>query len=330
MATEKILIVDDEQPICNAISRLMAFSGFETSQANTAEAALKILSDKRFDLVISDHCMPGMKGLDFLMQIKKDWPETERILMSGYADLNTVVDAINKGEICRFIIKPWDSDELRKMIEEIFWRRRMVKSLKADDEQTYLTLAKMVELKDPYTKGHCERVANFSLAIAERIGLDGERLDQIRCGSWLHDCGKVGVPEKILNYAGRLCDTDFEFIKKHPEWGAEVCKQAGLSTPVINIVKYHHEHFTGGGYPYGLQGEQIPLEARIVAVADVFDALTSTRPYRKNYSFQKTRDIMTDMKEDVLDPELTDIFFEWLDDGEQELAVGDGLNHFKL
>ena len=330
MATEKILIVDDEQPICNAISRLMAFSGFETSQANTAEAALKILSDKRFDLVISDHCMPGMKGLDFLMQIKKDWPETERILMSGYADLNTVVDAINKGEICRFIIKPWDSDELRKMIEEIFWRRRMVKSLKADDEQTYLTLAKMVELKDPYTKGHCERVANFSLAIAERIGLDGERLDQIRCGSWLHDCGKVGVPEKILNYAGRLCDTDFEFIKKHPEWGAEVCKQAGLSTPVINIVKYHHEHFTGGGYPYGLQGEQIPLEARIVAVADVFDALTSTRPYRKNFSVQKTRGIMTDMKKDVLDPELTDIFFEWLDDGEQEIAVGDGLNHFKL
>lgn len=330
MATEKILIVDDERPICSAISRLMAFSGFETSQANDAEAALDLLSKEAFDLVISDHCMPGMKGLDFLMRVKKDWPESERILMSGYADLHTVVDAINKGEICRFIIKPWDSDELRKMIEEIFWRRRMVKSLKADDEQTYLTLAKMVELKDPYTKGHCERVANFSLAIAEKIGLDEQMLKDIRCGSWLHDCGKVGVPEKILNYAGRLCETDFEFIKKHPEWGADVCKQAGLSTPVINIVKYHHEHFTGGGYPYGLQGEQIPLEARIVAVADVFDALTSTRPYRKYYTVAKTREIMTEMKEDVLDPELTEVFFEYLDETHNDVAVGDGLNHFKL
>ena len=323
MANEMILIVDDEQPIRNAISRLLSFSGFETQQACDAEAALEAIAREDFDMVISDNRMPGMQGIDLLMKIKEVSPDTERVLMSGYADLQTVIQAINKGEICRFITKPWDSEELRRMVEEIIWRRRMVTSLKSDDEQTYLTLAKMVELKDPYTKGHCERVAQFSLAIAERLGLDDSMLRRIRCGSWLHDCGKVGVPEKVLNFAGRLNETDFEFIKKHPEWGAEVCKQAGMSDAVINIVKYHHEHFSGGGYPYGLKGEQIPLEARIVAVADVFDALTSTRPYRKFYSVAKTCEIMTEMKTAVLDPELTDIFFEYLVENHADMVVGD-------
>lgn len=321
MANETILIVDDEQQISNAISRLLAFSGFETHQACDAESALQVVAHRTFDMVISDNRMPGMQGIELLMKIKQISPGTERILMSGFADLEMVINAINKGEICRFITKPWDSQELRTMVEEILWQRRLVSTLRSDDEQTYLTLAKMVELKDPYTKGHCERVASFALAIGERLDLDATMMKRIRCGSWLHDCGKVGVPEKVLNFAGRLSKTDFEFIKKHPEWGAEVCKQAGMSETVINIVKYHHEHYSGSGYPHGLREEQIPVEARIVAVADVFDALTSTRPYRKFYSVAETREIMTEMKNEILDPELTEIFFKYLDENEDGAGV---------
>lgn len=177
----------------------------------------------------------------------------------------------------------------------------------------FLTMARMIELKDPYTRNHCKRVADYALAIGRRLGLDAATMKELRWGSWLHDCGKVGVPEQILNCPGKLSAEDFQFIRKHPEWGASVVSQAGLSRQVINIVLYHHEHFSGAGYPFGLKGGHIPLEARIVAVADVFDALSTDRPYRMGYAMDKVRGIMTEMKESVLDPPLVDLLFELVD-----------------
>lgn len=309
MNCETILIVDDEPFILSAISRLLADSGYEVLTAGNAEQGLALLRNREVALVISDNCMPGRSGIDFLAQVKLLSPKAERMLMTAFANLDTAIDAINRGEIFRFIVKPWDNDKLLGAIEDSLLRYRLVNTLKVGGEAMFLTMARMIELKDPYTRGHCDRVAGYARAIAEQLNLNHAMLKEIQWGSWLHDCGKIGVPEHVLNYPGKLSATDFDFVRKHPEWGASVVSQAGLSQHVINIVLYHHEHFAGGGYPFGLKGQQIPLEARIVAVADVYDALITDRPYRPAHPVQKVRIIMEEMKHSILDPSLVDLLF---------------------
>lgn len=313
MNNETILIVDDEPFILNALRRMLADSDYVVVTAEDAEQGLALLQSRQIALVLSDNCMPGRSGIDFLAQVKLLSPETERMLMTAFADLNTAVEAINRGEIFRFIVKPWDNATLRGAIEDSLMRHRLVNTLKIGKEAMFLSVARMIELKDPYTCGHCNRVADYALAIAEHLNLSAATLKSIQWGSWLHDCGKVGVPEHILNSPGKLSAAEFDFVRKHPEWGASVVSQAGLSRQVLNIVLHHHEHFDGSGYPIGLQGSQIPLEARIVAVADVYDALTTDRPYRPAHSRQKARGIIAGMTPGVLDPSLVELLFATLD-----------------
>ncbi|MCM2264949.1 MAG: response regulator [Desulfuromonadales bacterium] len=309
MNNETILIVDDEPNILNAIKRLLADSGYEVLTAGNAEQGRALLQNREVALVLSDNCMPGRSGVDFLAQVKLMSPNTERMLMTAFANLDTAIDAINRGEIFRFIVKPWDNNGLLGAIEDSLMHYRLVNTLKVGGEAMFLSMARMIELKDPYTRGHCSRVADYALAIAEQLNLHNALLKEIQWGSWLHDCGKVGIPEHILNYPGKLSEDDFNFVRKHPEWGASVVSQAGLSQHVVNIVLYHHEHFAGGGYPFGLKGQQIPLEARIVAVADVYDALITDRPYRPAHPEPKVRSIMEEMKHSILDPSLVDLLF---------------------
>ena len=188
-----------------------------------------------------------------------------------------------------------------------------MQSLKKGDEYALYSLAQTIELKDAYTKGHCDRVAKYALAIADVLGLEDTLKEHIRQGSWLHDCGKIGVPEAILNYNGPLSSEQMDIIKKHPCWGADVVRLAHLSETVVNIILYHHEHYDGTGYPVGLKGEDIPLEARIVNVADVFDALTSERPYRGRMAREKAIEILIDNKNTCSDPSITDIFIDLLE-----------------
>jgi putative nucleotidyltransferase with HDIG domain len=187
-------------------------------------------------------------------------------------------------------------------------RYQLIKSLGTEDEAVYFSLAQTVELKDPYTKGHCDRVARYAVSLAEAAGLDQSVITDIKHGSWLHDCGKIGVPEGVLNSPGRLNDEDMETVMQHPRWGSEVARQARMSDTVINIILYHHEQYDGKGYPSGLNGDAIPIEARIVAIADVFDALYSDRPYRKAYDFDRALDILKEMTESHFDPSLMELF----------------------
>jgi len=163
-------------------------------------------------------------------------------------------------------------------------------------------------LKDPYTRGHCDRVAEYALLLAKKMRLSGEMQKEIVYGSWLHDCGKIGVPEAILNSPKRLTEEEWLTIKQHPAWGAEVARQAELSPVVINIIQFHHERWDGEGYLSGIAGRDIPLEARIVSIADVFDALTCDRPYRKAFTQAESRKIITDIAGTILDPEITELF----------------------
>jgi len=252
--------------------------------------------------------MPGMRGIEFLSKVKGVRPDTVRIMMTAYADLSIAIDAINKSEAYRFVTKPWNNKELMDTVDEALMRYQLIQALGNADETVYLSLAQTVELKDPYTKGHCDRVARYAVSLAQAAGLDVGMINDIKHGSWLHDCGKIGVPEGVLNCPGRLSEDEMETVMQHPRWGSEVARQARMSDTVINIILYHHERFDGKGYPSGLEAEQIPVEARIVAIADVFDALYSERPYRKAYAFDRTIEIMHEMTAAHFDPMLMELF----------------------
>lgn len=276
--------------------------------AACGQEGIDILAKEEVWVVVSDYLMPGMRGIEFLSKVKNVCPDTVRIMMTAYADLNIAIDAINKSEAYRFVTKPWNNKELMETVDEALMRYQLIKSLGSADETVYLSLAQTVELKDPYTKGHCDRVARYSVALARAAGLDEGMITDIKHGSWLHDCGKIGVPEVVLNYPGRLSEEDLETVMQHPRWGAEVARQARMSDTVINIILYHHERFDGKGYPAGLKAGHIPIEARIVAIADVFDALYSDRPYRKAYGYRKVIEIMHEMTDSHLDPRLMELF----------------------
>lgn len=304
-----VLFVDDEQPIRSALERMyLERDDLRCLFAASGHEALELMEREKIWVVVSDYLMPGMRGIELLARIKARWPQTVRIMMTAYADLSIAIDAINKSEAYRFLTKPWNNQELMEIVDEALMRYQLIESLGTDDETVYFSLAQTVELKDPYTKGHCDRVARYAVALAKAVGLQEQDLDQIRHGSWLHDCGKIGVPERVLNSPGRLSEEEMESVMQHPRWGSEVALQARMSEKVINVILYHHERFDGNGYPSGLKGDEIPLEARIVAIADVFDALYSDRPYRQAYSLEKTIGIMQEMTATHFDPALIQLF----------------------
>lgn len=303
-----VLFVDDEQSLLRAVEREFRESGLRVLTAGSAEMALEIIGSEEIAVVVSDNMMPGMSGIDLLTRVRALSPDTVRVMMTAYADLRTAIDAINRCEAFRFVTKPWTNDDLLAVVNEALARYEVVRDLRGGDETRYRSIAQAIELKDPYTRGHCDRVAEYATGLAQVRGLPDTLIRDIRFGSWLHDCGKIGVPEAILNFEGRLQIDQFELIKQHPLWGSEVARQARMSETVVNIILYHHERYDGSGYPGGLEGERIPLEARIVAIADVFDALYTDRPYRKAYAGPEVLNIMREMAGAFLDPRLMELF----------------------
>ena len=304
-----VLFVDDEQSIRNAIERMyLERDDVRCLFASSGQEGLDILAKEEVWVVVSDYLMPGMRGIEFLSKVRGMRPDTVRIMMTAYADLTIAIDAINKSEAYRFVTKPWNNKELMDTVDESLMRYQLISSLGTEDETVYLSLAQTVELKDPYTKGHCDRVATYAVSLAKSAGLSDEIINDIKHGSWLHDCGKIGVPEGVLNFPGSLSEEDLETVQQHPRWGSDVARQARMSDTVINIILYHHERVDGKGYPSGLKADKIPIEARIVAIADVFDALYSDRPYRKAYDYDRTIEILHEMTETHFDQRLMELF----------------------
>jgi response regulator RpfG family c-di-GMP phosphodiesterase len=314
MTADTVLFVDDEQNILNAVKRLFMSDTIDVLTASTALEGMELMKRNTVAVIVSDNMMPGMNGIAFLEWTKTVSPDSVRILMTGYADLHSAIESINRGEVFRFVTKPWNDTELSQIVLDSIDRYKIVSSIKSADEAKLLSLAQTIELKDPYTKGHCERVATYALMLADGMDLSDVMKKNIKYGSWLHDCGKIGVPEIILNKPSELDDEQFATMKKHSRWGADVAKTAQLPEPVVNIALYHHERFNGEGYPLGLKGINIPLEARVVAIADAFDAMTSDRPYRKKLSKEEAIAVITKSKSSSFDPALVDIFVSVLAD----------------
>lgn len=321
MSDNTVLLVDDEINILKSLERLLIEDDLDVLKARNGDEAIELLRKEEVAVLISDNQMPGMKGTELLSKVKQIAPDVVKILLTGYADVETVMSAVNEGEVFRVLVKPWNDNVLKNAVEEGIKRYQIIRSLKKADESTMFSLAETIELKDTYTKGHCDRVAEYARIIADALGLDEAMKKDIKFGSWLHDCGKIGVPESILNSSVPLNDKELELVKNHPTWGSYIAKQAQLSETVTNIIVCHHERFDGKGYPKGISGSDIPIEARIVAVAECYDAITSDRPYRKAYPKEKGLEIILSMKDEHFDPEIVDAFISKIKDADWQKYV---------
>jgi putative two-component system response regulator len=307
-----VLLVGDEANLLNALSHLFLDRDVRVLRAGGAEEALGIVRREPVAVVVSDHLTPGMRGVELLCRVRDLSPDTVRVLLTENADLPAATEAIHRGEVFRALAKPWADEEIVRTVEEGMRRYQVVRSLRDGDDDALRSIAQTIELRDPYTREHCDRVAAFALKIAEGLGLPEETRRAIKLGSWLHDCGKIGVPEAILNYPGKLSAEEFDLVKKHPGWGAEIGRQANLPGEVVNIILCHHERFDGKGYPAGSKGTEIPLEARIVAVADVFDSMSTDRPYAMGYDREEAMRVVGVLRGAAFDPQLVDIFLAGL------------------
>ncbi|HEY5974000.1 MAG TPA: HD domain-containing phosphohydrolase [Geobacteraceae bacterium] len=305
---ETVLFVDDNRFTLTVIRDLFRTEGINILTAEDAAQALEIVHRTDVAVVVSDNVMPGMSGLDFLTSLKDHSPDTVKILMSAFADLPSALAAINCSEVFRYVVKPWQDEEMLGAVRDGLKRYQLRKSMRNEDEDILRSLAQTIELKDPSTRGHCDRVAIYALRLAKALDLPKDLQREIKYGSWLHDCGKIGISELILNGTQKLNEEEFETVKQHSLWGADVAEKAHLSTVTRNIIAYHHERYDGSGYPAGLMGEQIPLEARIVTIADVFDALSTDRPYRSGFSREASLAEMRTLRGTSLDPQLLDLF----------------------
>lgn len=306
----QILFVDDEEFILKSMQRLFATHDWEILTASSGEDALALFDKQNIAVLVSDQRMPGMLGTELIERVKQRSPETVRIILSGYTDLAYLLEAINKGEIFRFIVKPWDEETLIGHVEAALSQYRLNVQQRDREEQMFLALAQTIELKDSYTKGHCDRVAQYAMGIARELGLSQEVIKDICHGAWLHDCGKIGTPEVILNFPGRIDENQYAQIKKHPDNGATIAEKANLPERVRNIIRFHHERVDGAGYPLGLHAEQIPLEAKIVSVADVYDSISTDRPYRKAMPPKEVEEIMRASRGCALDAQLVDLLLD--------------------
>jgi cyclic di-GMP phosphodiesterase len=290
---ERILVVDDEQEMLGLLQFQLFRFGLKTDLATNGKEAVELLTRNDYGLVITDIEMPEMDGMELMRHIQDSYPHTDVLVVSGYSKRYSFVDVIAAGA-ADFIAKPFKSDELKAKLQRIFRERNLVTDLaqaKEKEKSFFLhiveSLAISLDEKDQYTHGHSRRVTNLALQLAEQVTEEVVDLDLLRLCGILHDIGKIGVPDSILANPNRLSDEEFEIIKKHPAQGAHILQPMESDeriSKISKIIRYHHERFDGTGYPGQLQGRAIPLLARIIAIADSYDAMTSDRPYRKALS----------------------------------------------
>lgn len=342
-----ILIVDDEPHVIASLQRLLRSEPYRVLSATDASQALDIIRQEPVQLVMCDHRMPGMTGTELMQHVKVTRPDVVRIIITGYLDVNTAVEAVNKGEVFRFVTKPWNDDEVRLIIRQAVEHHRLLRQnqelleqvntqnrelrqltrqlerrvaertqeiehkrdeLRASYFSTIQALAAAVEAKDPYTRGHSESVARYASLIARALSVTGDDLEGVRVAGILHDIGKLILDSTLLSKTTDLEPYEWELIREHPKVGARILKPAVLPWPVVPLVYHHHERYDGSGYPDGLKGDDIPLGARILAVADSFDAMNSDRSYRPRLSQREILRILEDGAGQLFDPEIVRAF----------------------
>ena len=289
-------MVDDEEQILKSFKRRLR-KNFSMDTALSGRQGLDLM-DKNgpYAVVVSDYRMPKMDGVEFLRQVREKDPDTLRIMLTGFADLQTAIKAVNQSQVFRFLTKPCPPEvlieslnqairfyEFVKAEREVIGLKRWRKSL----EQLIFSIIKLVESRDPYTAGHQQRVALLSEALANAMGLSKDQVSSVQMAAAIHDIGKIYVPIDFLNKPSALSPQEFDIIKQHPQVGYDILKPVEFEHPIGEMVLQHHERMDGTGYPLGLKGDQILLEARIISVADVVEAMSSHRPYRPSRGMER-------------------------------------------
>ena len=334
LKTEHILVVDDEEAIREVVSTLLEAQGYRCTVCCNGREALEAFRNESFDLVVSDIVMPEMDGMKLLAAVRSEDPDVPVIMVTAMHDISIALEAIRAGAY-DYILKPFEKDQLHLSVGRALEHRRLVlenltyqsdlehlvaertqqlsialQDLEQSYDYTLEALGGALDAKDAETEGHCQRVTAFTITIAKAMGLDKALLRQIARGAFLHDIGKMGVPDSILRKPGPLTVEEREIMRRHCEIGFAVLERIPFLKEAAEIVLSHQECYDGSGYPRGLKAEEIPLGARIFAVADTLDAMISDRPYRKALPISAAREEIQRYSGRQFDPRVVEVFLE--------------------
>jgi len=330
-ARSRILIVDDEREITAILSDLLSDT-YHCVTCGSAEAALNLLRDSEFAIVISDITMPGMSGLDMIPHAKELAPNAVVVMISGMQTVESAIEALRLGAF-DYVMKPFDLRQVEAVVkraldhhelivakqryenhlEELVEQRtaeldRTLDSLEDAYRSTLRALTAALETRDSETHGHSERVVTYSLRLGREYGLNSARMKSLEFGSLLHDIGKIGVPDSILRKPAKLTDEEWVRMREHPVHGQQILRGIEFLEGAARVVAQHHEKWDGSGYPLGLKADEIDLNARIFAVADAFDAMTSDRVYRRGKSYEAASQELDDWAGRQFDPKVVEAF----------------------
>lgn len=341
--------MDDEEAIREVVSTLLAEQGYDCVAAARAREALVRLAGNSFDLVLSDIVMPEMDGIRLLEQVRAQHEHLPVVMLTALHDIRTALEAIRKGAY-DYVLKPFEKEQLfvsvrralehrRLLLENLEYQKNLerlvaertrelraaLEELEHSYDYTLEALGGALDLKDSETEGHCQRVTAFTIAMARAAGLPAEQVRHVARAAFLHDIGKMGIPDAILLKPTKLAEEERHIMRRHCEIGYEVLRRIPFLREAAEIVMAHQEHYDGSGYPRGLKGEQIPLGARIFSIADTLDAMTSDRPYRKAVSLEAAKREIQAHAGTQFDPKIVEIFLSLPDTLWEELRrnIGD-------
>lgn len=320
----KIIVVDDEQGIVDSLSIFLKRSGYDFTGLTNPLEAIERVRNEHFDMMILDFMMDPIHGDEVVEEIRKFNKDLYILLLTGHKDLAPPLETIKRLEIQGYCEKSDNFDQLLLLIESGIKSIEQMNTIKTINKQlhdkneelerAYLDtigiLRQTVEAKDPYTRGHSDRVSEYSVLIGKKLGLDEKTLHILKIGGLFHDIGKIGIPDSILLKESKLSDEEYSQIKNHPMIGVHMLGDAAIFTDILPIVKHHHERYDGRGYPSQLVGDDIPYVARIAAVADTFDAMTSKRSYRDSLPIDVVRAEIERCSGTQFDPNIAKVFLD--------------------
>ena len=311
MAHERILLVEDNETLRTGLREILEQESYQVDEAGNGVEALRRMEISPPDLILADIVMPEMDGYAFFEAVRKrqEWVSIPFIFLTARGERKFILAGKRLGAE-DYLVKPITPDVLRTAIRSRLGRSQqlLLAQLREAYETSLIMFANAIEVRDPYTRGHVERVMNYSHAIAEQLGWSSASIDSLRFGSILHDIGKIHISEGILKKRGALTEEEWAEMRQHPQMGVELVKDIPYLVPAIPVILYHHERWNGSGYPFGMRGEEIPAAARVVAVTDSFDAMTTMRPYRSELTPRKAYQEILDTRGVLYDPAVVDAF----------------------
>ena len=370
----QLLVIEDHADTLGLLKEIFVEEGYGVITAKDGGTGLKLATEARIDLILTDYRLPDMTGTELLEALSVTQPDAIRIIMTGYAEVNVAMDSINRGKVYKFITKPLNLEDLKVIVRralehlnaireqkrlekeviqysrflekqvntrtasllsanaelalknrELTRQKKEIDQLYREIQRNYLgtitSLSAAIEAKDKYTRGHSDRVFYYALQMAKELKLNKRNIEQLRYASFLHDLGKIGIPDAILMKPGKLTPEEYALVKEHPKVGERILNPIRFLEQTKNIIRHHHERVDGKGYPDGLDFENISIEERIIAIADAYDSMRSERPYRDPLGKQESLEILKEEAGKQFCPKCVDVFVKIIErDGDLQDA----------